>query len=782
MTVYIHSIAMKFVYGLFLGLCCIESVSSQVGTLESTFTLETISAIAIPYQNGMAVPSCEKQNRPTIVLSGLWKKNRFAANHTVTMAKRDSTGYAQLLVESAGRHLPQFDDASWPPKQIPGVENTLNANEKTPEYYQDGVWYRKSFSVHDSLKNKFARLQFYAVNYIADVWLNGVYLGWHEGGFTPFSFDVSSAIRTDTVNVLAVRVDNIPWGTRKDIVPYYECDWFNYTGIIHDVYLEFTDAIATCRADVVTKNINGLVDITVLLENHGNTAGNADISLTVFEAKDDSQSMMLERPVDIAGSVSSVLGVREHSLSLPADSIAVWRTALTVQQPKLWSPKHPNLYVLKVTVSQNGTVKDEFYTQFGIRTVKTDGDKILLNELPVFLHGVARHEDHPVYGRSIPATVIYSDILQAKKVNANYLRTGHYPNHPFTYLAADRLGLIVMEEIPVWWFDESFPWLIQSNVRFIHRQMFREMAFRDRNRASIALWSMSNECMDVAGRRVFYQMIRTDIENNYPDGRLLTQSAAADRPGSFDESQNDCDVAGWTMYFGIFYNPSNLGKYRGTKYFTVDAHDFFPKKPIIATEFGYWSGESMTLFGKQTETFDSTFLAFEPRVPVEKNGSYNPSGFMAGVTWWCLFDWYTHQQMGGFQSMGLIRMNRDVEKPVYGSVKAKYGQYVDRSEYITDVEQTGKSNGVPERVELLQNFPNPFNPVTTITYRIPESGFVTLKVFDALGREIALLINEMKTAGEYSAQFNASGMSTGVYFYQLHIGQSFVTKKLAVVK
>ncbi len=770
---------MKIFYRSFILLICSLPATAQVGSLPASFRLETVNGITVPYQLGIPFPTFEKQRRTTISLSGLWKKSRFSANHTVSLTKRDSAGMAQLMAEANGRTSPQYNDAAWPTKQIPGVENTLNANEKVPEFYQDGVWYRTKFFVADSLQQRDVRLKFTAVNYIADVWLNGTYLGWHEGGFTPFAFDVSSALRFDSANVLVVRVDNIPWGTRKDIVPYYECDWFNYTGIIHDVSLEFTDKLSVTRADVVTKNINGTIDVSVVLQNQLLAGSTVDVSLKVKTMVSDTSLFGKEISAELAGSAVTVQGVTQQTISIPADSIATWATTLIVNDPQLWSPKKPNLYLLTVTLSQNGTVKDELTTQFGIRTISTVNDKIYLNGKPVFLHGVARHEDHPLYGRSIPPAVILSDLNIVKQANANYLRTGHYPNHPFTYLAADRVGLLIMEEIPVWWFDETLPWLIQNSVRFIHRQMFREMAFRDRNRPSIGLWSLSNECRDVAGRIAFYNMIRSDVETSYPDGRLLTQSAAADRPGPHDESQAQLDVAGWTMYFGIFYDPGGMGKYRGTKYFTVDAHDVYPKKPVIATEYGYWSGEDMTQLTKQTETFDSTFLAFEPRIPMTNEGTLNPAGFIAGVTWWCIFDWY--RQTSGFQSMGLIRMNRDVQKPVYTSLRSKYGQYAENSEYITAVpHRTG--SGIPSEFSLAQNYPNPFNPITTIRFSLPVTGTVTMTVFDVVGKKISTLLNERKEPGEYAVPFDASSLASGIYFYRLTADRYTSVKKMAVVK
>ena len=98
---------------------------------------------------------------------------------------------------------------------------------------------------------------------------------------------------------------------------------------------------------------------------------------------------------------------------------------------------------------------DEFSSQFGIRTVTTSGNKFFLNNRAVFFTGAARHEDHPVYGRSVPKDAIFGDLELVKRTNVNFLRTAHYPNNLYTYLIADRLGIAVLEEIPVWWFDDT---------------------------------------------------------------------------------------------------------------------------------------------------------------------------------------------------------------------------------------------------------------------------------------------------------------------------------------
>ncbi len=285
---------------------------------------------------------------------------------------------------------------------------------------------------------KFVKLNFYSVNYVADVWLNDVYLGYHEGGYTPFSFDVSSALNYGGNNVLVVRVDNPEWASRNDIVPYTSCDWFNYTGIIHDVYLEFSSPVSVIRNDIVTLNLDGSIQSTLVLNNIKTNAASVDVTVQVFEASIDSSNIKTEFSYQlIAG---NDVGMTQTSLTIPSDSIRVWRTTLLIENPKLWTPKQPNLYIMKVTLKEGANIIDEFSSQFGIRTVTTSGNKFLLNNKVIFFTGAARHEDHPVYGRSIPKDVIFSDLQLVKNTNINFLRTAHYPNNLYTYLIADQAG------------------------------------------------------------------------------------------------------------------------------------------------------------------------------------------------------------------------------------------------------------------------------------------------------------------------------------------------------
>jgi beta-glucuronidase len=752
-----------------------SGILAQTASLQATLSLKQVDGVMIPYQNGFALPSFEKQNRKIIDLQGEWRKQRFSASDNITLTQRDTAGYADLIDEADGRHRALFDDGGWETKILPAVENKMNAYPTVPEYYQDGVWYRRSFQVDNADSGKFVKLNFYAVNYIADVWLNDVYLGYHEGGYTPFSFDVSTALNYGDTNILAVRVDNPRWGGRRDIVPYANCDWFNYTGIFHDVYLEFSSPVSVIRNDIVPLNLDGLVQSTIVINNIKSSDVNIDASIQVFKASIDSTNFGTEFSYQLIS--GNDVAWMQTSITVPAESIRVYRTTLLIANPKLWTPKEPNLYIMKVTIKEESEIIDEFSSQFGLRTVKTKGNKFLLNNKVVFFTGIARHEDHPVYGRSLPKDIILSDLQLVKNANVNFLRTAHYPNHPYTYLISDRLGLTVLEEIPVWWFDTQEAWQIQNNARHIHKQMFREMVFKDFNRPSIILWSACNECLDVPNRKVFIETVNQDLDTNYPDARLITQSAAADRPGADDDSQNACDVCGWTMYFGIFHGSTYFS---GTYNFLKNAQANFPAKPIIDTEFGYWSSEDNSSEQKQIDVFKDTFLAFQQYSALNSKGAVNGNGALLTCTWWCVFDWYSHQHSQGFQSMGLYSMDRSRAKPVAAVLKASYLPYYNFDGVLTDFETDKEA--LPNSIALMQNYPNPFNSRTVVSYYLPVRSSIKLELYNSLGQKIATLVNAPQPAGYHQAPFNGDSLSSGVYYYRLEAANFILVKKMLLLK
>ncbi|MCX7874826.1 MAG: T9SS type A sorting domain-containing protein [Melioribacteraceae bacterium] len=783
---------MKLKKVLLLILIFVIKLNAQTATLQTTFDFQKVNGINIPFQNGIPLPSFEKQSGRTIIdLSGEWKKFRFVTNDNLTLTKRDAATITSIENESGGKHLPNYDDSNWQKKNLPGVENTMIAPaDNFPEFYNDGIWYRRTFNIDASHSNKFVKLMFYAVNYVCDIWINGKYVGYHEGGYTPFAFDVSSFLNYGSQNLIAIRVDNIAWGDRKDIIPFNNVDWFNYAGVIHDLYLEVSDKTSLTRANIIPKDIDGNFSTTLIINNN-DVAKNAFVKINVYEASINSNNIKSEFAKDLIGKEILINGTTEKLIQLNEKSVFAVEFNHQIPNPKLWTMKNPNLYVMKITLQKSQsdpTILDEYYTQFGIRTVKASKGKFILNNKIMFLPGVARHEEHPTFGRSVTKDVIFSDLLEIKNLNALYLRTAHYPNHLYTYLIADRLGIGIMEEIPVWQWDSKDVYDIH-NSRKLYIQMFREMVFKDFNRPSVFMWSTSNEChWNGMERLTFNNNIKTDYRTNYDDGRLLTQSAAADNPGWADQTQTLMDVAGWTIYFGIFYGKS--GQYTGPTFsFVNSAQTNFPDKPIIDTEFGYWSSENGSTTNEQVKVLNETFTAFKFFLPYDSFGNENPNGNLMGTTWWCVYDWYQNKQKkNGWQTMGLIGMDRITEKPVAAVLRSTYLPFVSKEGIPVNIENNIET--IPTEFELYQNYPNPFNPETTIKYSIPQFEknrseiLVTLKVYDVLGKEVATLVNENQKPGNYNYQFSMKNLKlgSGVYFYELKAGNYSKTLKMLYLK
>lgn len=648
------------------------------GTLPASMNLQTVNDYAVPYQNGIPVPSFDATDRTTINLSGTWKKERQSLNHDYSLNARDTAGITNIQTEAAGRHQANFNDSNWSSITLPAVENTMPSYESGtgPEQYQDGVWYRRHFTVDSALNSKYARLKFLSVNYTCDVWINGTYVGYHEGGYTPFAFDISSLLIYGADNVISVRVDNPPWGSRDDMVPTIGGnDWTNYTGIIQDMYIDFSDKLSVARADVKPKDIQGNINVKVIAQNANTAAINTTVSIQAYTANSSAAGYYTDPKASaIVGTQVSLGGTTSLTQSVGASGSGVFNFDVSISNPNLWSPKSPNLYVLKVTIQNGQTVTESFYTQFGIRTVKVGADaKILLNEQPIFLTAVARHEEWSDTGRTATMAKIKSDLDVIKTMNVNHLRTGHYPNHIYTYLLADRMGLSTTAEVPVWQFDSAQHQA--NNTRLIADQMWREMIFSNYNRPSILLWSTNNENRETTNRITYIKRVKNDLRTNYDDGRLVTQAAAGDAPGPHDASQNYVDVAGWTCYFGIFHG-SNY--YKGTADFLENCHKNYPDKPIIIYEIGLWSENAGSTNGSnesdQSKCARDTSQAVLERSALDTSGHIRPGGYVAGVTWFAAFNWYT-RSTDKVQTMGLYHMDRATAKPAKDTVVNAFAPY-----------------------------------------------------------------------------------------------------------
>jgi beta-glucuronidase len=329
------------------------------------------------------------------------------------------------------------------------VPGDWNSQDRQFLYYEGTVWYEKTFNAALPKEDEKTYLYFGAVNYRADVYLNGKKLGMHKGGFTPFDFQIPAGLLKSKGNYLVVKVDN---KRAKDEVPTLNTDWWNYGGITRDVKL-------------VTVPVSFIQDYSVHLKKG-----------TTKELEVWVKSVGNKEPVTIEIPELHLLK------TLPADSTVI---TIPVAKLQLWSPANPKLYLVNLKSNT-----DKLSDKIGFRDIEVKGKQLLLNGKPVFLRGICIHEEIP---QEVRRAYSYNDALQllgqAKQLNANMVRLAHYPHDETMTRVADSLGILVWSEIPVYW---TIDFTSEDVLNKAKRQL-SEMITRDRNRASIIIWSVGNE-------------------------------------------------------------------------------------------------------------------------------------------------------------------------------------------------------------------------------------------------------------------------------------------------
>ncbi len=603
-------------------------------TLPSTFFLRNLEGEWVPFQNNIPYPAFEPQSsHPRLLLGGVWWKLRFPnADHSLSVSPRTPQILAQFREE--------LQNPSWQEITPPLVDNPY------PDKYEGVVWYRKKFSLLKLPEGK-ALLLFFSANYISDVWLNGHYLGYHEGGYTPFAFDATPSLKKGE-NILEVRIDNIPWGTRDDILPKGACDWWNYGGIINEVYLEFLPQTSIIRADIKPLDSKGNMKITVLLWNTANKVVSSYLTLSCFRANKASLDKD-PNPKSIANTrfPLKMEGETYKGFELGPGEVKPIFFKVRIPYPKLWSPAEPNLYILRTNI-KNG---DEFWSQFGFRFLTVSGSHLLLNNKKAFLPGVFRHEDSP-RGRAMNWQTICEDLKIIKTLGAKLIRT-HYPNHPYTLLFADRIGLIFWEEIPIYWMGDRE---IENVLnRGIAQQMFLEMLYKDINRPSLVFLSVCNE--SGGNKRTALLRELRKLSQRIDGTRLLCQAVVGQWVN--DQTQRESDILGFNFYWGVFYGGD---PYSSTIVAIEKIRSAFPDKPIIATEWGYWSSPDWHTTDRQLEIAEKTFKAFTSKPYL-----------VAGCIWFSAFDY--HSFLVPEETFGLLTIDRKKYKPVYYLLQSLYKRF-----------------------------------------------------------------------------------------------------------
>ncbi len=467
---------------------------------------------------------------------------------------------------------------------VPGDWNT-----QRPEllFYEGSIWYKKDFD-YAPRPGRRLFVWFGAANYRAMVFLNGTKLGEHVGGFTPFQFEITGLVR-DKGNFLIVKVDN---QRQREAVPTLMTDWWNYGGLTRDVRL----------VDVPETFVE---DYSVQLEKASQTRIAAWVRLN-----GPRKQQRVTVTIPEAGVSQEIRTDPDGYAKLTLDA------RLT-----LWSPETPKLYEVAIAAET-----DRVAERIGFRSIEASGRTLLLNGHPLHLRGVSVHAEAPIRSGRVFSESDAATLLQwAKDLGCNFVRLPHYPHDEAMTRLADRMGLLVWAEIPVYW---TIAWESPETLLNAKRQL-TEMIARDKNRSSVILWSVANETPPSEPRLQFLSAL-AGLAHELDSTRLVTAALETHHidPNTImvdDALGRYLDVVSCNEYIGWYDGPP--GKIDRTEWKT--AYD----KPFLISEFGADAqagrhGDSGAVW---TEEFQADFyrrqIAMFQRVP-----------FLSGTIAWALVD------------------------------------------------------------------------------------------------------------------------------------------------
>lgn len=642
-------LAVSLALPVLAGACSLVPTPGQAD-LAPTLSLQDQPGGVVAYEAGQPVPTFDRQPRLVADLDGTWRFDPQQLDTGASLADR-KTSLGVLTAQLGQRAAPIYDDSTWSAIRVPGTFNP------PPDHSITGGYYRNEVFVPTAFSGQYALLKFGAVRYVADVWMNGKYLGYHEGGDTPFALDASAAVVPGAYNSVVVRVDNPEWGTRDDIVPWGLADWWNYGGIVGDVWLEAIPALSAVRADV-TPHLDG-ADVSIVIQHRG--AGNVDAAVDVRlwpaqvsagnALNPDAQSL-------IPGDATPLLDRRIDLGALDGESVVRVAAPFSIRSADLWSPSLPALYVLQVTMLANDQPADAIYTSFGLRQVRVDSTapRVLLNGVPIVFNGVAMHEENqlpvkngrPAGGPLTSAAAIQSLLQRALRVHADLVRVDHHPPNQMLPLLADRLGIALWEEIPLYHFT---PQTFSIGMdRGIPQQMLAEMDLRDFNRPSVLFHGFANESTGGSERAGALNTLHA-LDRKIDGTRLTGQAAYGTDPN--DPTSANLDVAGFTMYYGVLYGGRLSGV--AVQNALMEAHKTYPHKPIMVLEYGHWA-DNPADENQQLRVFNTYYAQLAPNFDSEQQG------FIGAAVWWTLDDYWTQRPGITVETFGLYTPGGSLRK------------------------------------------------------------------------------------------------------------------------
>ena len=494
--------------------------------------------------------------------------------------------------------LIEYDFDKSPTMQIPGDWNT---QDERLFFYEGTVWFKKSWNLPPTPSQGGGvryLMYFGAVNYDCRVWVNGKEAGHHIGGFTPFNFDVTEMLK-EGENTVIVKVDN---KRHAEDVPTQIFDWWNYGGITRDVKLVKVTPVYLENYNVQLEKVKGgkgekVREISFSAKLNKKEAGHA-ITLSIPELK-------IKQTVITDADGNCPLSI----IHCPSKKLS------------LWSPENPKLYQVKITLDDATTIADEI----GFRTIETRDKQILLNGQPIFLKGISIHDEKANGGGRANSTEDAHQLLTwAKELGCNFVRLAHYPHNEYMVREAERMGILVWSEIPVYW---TIAWTNPATFANAKQQL-TDMIGRDHNRANIIIWSIANETPHSAQRDDFLGRL-AQYARTQDSTRLISMAMEVTGAANYVNRLNDnmnkyVDVVSFNQYVGWYRDVNDAPKM---------TWEIPYNKPVIISEFG--GGAKYGYHGPKNQRWTEEF---QENLYRENLAMIDKIDGLSGTTPWILKD------------------------------------------------------------------------------------------------------------------------------------------------
>jgi Glycosyl hydrolases family 2, TIM barrel domain/Glycosyl hydrolases family 2, sugar binding domain/Glycosyl hydrolases family 2 len=567
----------------------------------------------------------------------------------------------------------------WTKVTIPESWNALDPSSKS---FSGGVaWYRKDFRLPSAPTTTTWIARFESVNYEATVWLNGHVIGRNRGAYLPFEFVLPARqLHPGETNRIVVRVDDRRHGydfppSGLSVTGSPLGGWWNYGGILRDVYLRAVNQI-----DLGTPQIRPLLPCSTC---------NATIAYKVIAHNYSDQT----QKVRLNGSYGA------QSFSFGAAAIGpgqslTFTKSITIQHPQLWSPDSPHLYnatltafietqhsktvtkgkgkkkkkVTTVTVVE--TKVGSYFFASGIRSIQVAGGHLLLNGRTLNFRGVGMHEDSQAFGFAINNDLMEQDLLQVKALGATAIRV-HYPYNPFIQEEADRLGIMIWSEVPVYSIKAKY--LKSQLVRKLASKYVSENVAFNQNHPSIIVWSIGNELSSNPGpvQGAYIRRAANSVHKLDPTRPVGLAVAVGASPRCQTEYK-PLDLLGLNEYFGWYPGEQGQAADQSLLADSLDAiHQCYPDKAMVITETGVEANRNGPVEEHGTYQFQEAFVKYH-------FGLFAQLPWLSGAMYWALKDFRVRPGWTGGNprpvpplfEKGLITLDNLQYKPAFGDLKA----------------------------------------------------------------------------------------------------------------